>query len=129
MFNTQVKEIEIPFDRPKRRTHFLKGPIPWREFSAAACMPGKALAVFVAIHHRVALTGMATVTLPKALLIELGVSRDAKARALRDLEGRSLISVERASGRTARIRLLALERSNPEDANRPMAFWNWKHHD
>jgi hypothetical protein len=123
MFNTQVKEIEIPFDQPKRRARFLKGPIPWRELSTAACMPGKALAVFVAIHHRVALTGMATVTLPKALLMELGVSRDAKARALRDLEGRSLISVERASGRTAKIRLLALKHSNAADADRPVAFF------
>ena len=73
----------------------------------AARLPGQALAVFLAIHHRVALTGSSMTTLPKGLLVELGVSRDVKARALRDLERESLIAVERTIGRTARVKLLA----------------------
>jgi len=70
-------------------------------------LPGQALTVFVAIHHRVALTGCKMVTLPKKLLLELGISRDTKARALHDLEQASLIAVERPAGRTARITLLS----------------------
>jgi hypothetical protein len=98
-------EVTLPQLRPIRR--FLKGPIPWTELCAAARLPGQALAVFMAIHHRAALTGNAAVTLPKNLLAELGVSRDAKARALHALAEASLVAVERVSGRTARIRLLA----------------------
>jgi hypothetical protein len=106
MINPCVEEIEVtPFQhRPPYR--FLKGPIPWTGLCAAAKLPGQALAVFMAIHHRVALTGSVAVTLPKNLLADLGVTRDAKARALHALEEISLISVERKSGRTARIQLL-----------------------
>jgi hypothetical protein len=72
----------------------------------AARLPGQALAVFLAVHHRVALTGNASVTLPKNLLSDLGVTRDAKARALHALEQAALVAVERNSGKTARVRLL-----------------------
>jgi hypothetical protein len=70
-------------------------------------LPGQALAVYLAIHHRAALTRIDTVTLPKKLLEQFGVSRDAKARALHALEEASLVAVDRKSGRSARIRLLA----------------------
>jgi hypothetical protein len=46
------------------------------------------------------------VTLPKGLLDQFGVTRDAKARALHALEQASLVGVERNSGKTTRVRLL-----------------------
>lgn len=106
MLGRRYDEIEVtPFRlRPARR--FLKGPIPWSAVRTAARLPGQALSVFLAVHHRAALTGNTTVTLPKNMLAGLGVGRDAKARALHALEEASLIAVERASGRTARISLL-----------------------
>lgn len=101
----RIDEIEVTPFRPRPTRRFLKGPIPWIGLCTAARLPGQALAVFMALHHRAALTGNATVTLPKNLLAELGVSRDSKARALRLLEAASLVRVERHKGRTARITL------------------------
>lgn len=102
----RINEIEVTPFRPRRTWRFLKGPIPWTAVCSAATLPGQVLAVFLAIHHRAAITGNTAVTLPKKLLEELGVSRDAKARALQALERASLVSVERVTGRTARITLL-----------------------
>jgi hypothetical protein len=89
---------------------FLKGPIPLRDIAVAAKLPGQALAVYLAIHHRAALTRSNSVTLPKGLLEQSGVSRDAKARALHALQKASLVAVERTSGRSARIELCVDQR-------------------
>lgn len=86
---------------------FLKGPIPLRDIAAASKLAGQALGVFLAIHHRVALTGSMPVTLPKGLLEQFGISRDSKARSLHALENASLVVVERCKGRTARVALRA----------------------
>jgi hypothetical protein len=107
MIGLGFDEIEITTFRPLPKRRFLKGPVPWTGLCAAARLPGQALAVFIAIHHRAALTGSATITLPKNLLVELGISRDAKARALHALQEASLVAVGRVNGRSARIRLLA----------------------
>ena len=99
-------EIETAWSRSKRvkiNGMFLKGPIPLDQIAKASRLPGQALSVLLAIHHRVALTGNETVTLPKRLLDQLGVSRDSKARSLRLLEMASLVVVERHKGRTARV--------------------------
>jgi hypothetical protein len=115
MLKIRVDEIDVTPGRVYRPARFLRGPIPWTPLSAAARLPGQALAVFLAIHHRVALTGDATVTLPKALLSQLGISRDAKSRALCALEGAGLVAVERAEGRTARIKLTDHDKGGSHD--------------
>jgi DNA-binding transcriptional ArsR family regulator len=107
------REIETAFSRRRKfsrqphRGEFLKGPIPMAALDTAARLPGKALAVYLAIQHRAALTGGDQVTLPAARLAAMGVSKDAKSRALTALEAADLITLDRASGRAARIRLLA----------------------
>ena len=107
MLGLRTDEIEVTPARLPQLRQFLKGPIPWPAICVAARMPGQMLAVFLAIHHRTAVTGKSTVTLPKNLLAELGVSRDAKARALHALQKASLITVERVRGRAAQIKLVA----------------------
>src|SRR3954447_26135272 len=72
--------------RPASRGRFLKGPIPLEVIGTASRLPGKALALYLAIQHRCDLEGRSAVTLPAALLRTFGVDRDAKARALRHLE-------------------------------------------
>ncbi len=72
-------------------------------------MPGKALAVFIALHHQTALTRRAAVKLPSALLVELGVDKDTKARAMRQLEAAGLISVRRQTGRSPLIELRSMD--------------------
>jgi DNA-binding GntR family transcriptional regulator len=41
--------------------------------------------------------------LPKGLLADFGVSRDAKSRALRELEAASLVRVKQVRGRAALV--------------------------
>jgi len=74
-----------------------------REIAAAARLPGQALALFLAIHHQTDLTGKPIVNLPAKLLVDLGVSRDAKARGLKALEQAGLVHVSRSRGKAARI--------------------------
>lgn len=102
---TEVQTSLVRHSKTRREGRFLKGPIPMPEIAAAACLPGKALALFLAVHHQVALTGRPSVTLPARLLAELGVSRDAKARGLKHLEHAGLVTLVRARGRAARIYL------------------------
>jgi hypothetical protein len=103
-----VEEVEVETavlrqSRQRRSDRFLKGPIPLHLITAAARLPGQALAVLLAVHHQITLTGKPSVSLPSALLAELGTDRDAKARALHQLERAGLIQVERARGRAARV--------------------------
>ncbi len=106
-----IKETEVQTNLVResnicRRERFLKGPIPLRDIAAAARLPGKASALYLAVHHRTALTGKPSVTLPAALLVDLGISRGAKARGLNALEQAGLINVARSKGRAARIQLV-----------------------
>jgi len=61
--------------------------------------------VYLAVHHRISLTQQPTTTLPRALLQQLGVSKDVKSRALRKLELVGVIRVERVRGRSTRVGL------------------------
>jgi len=100
-------EIETTVSRTQSRptARFLKGPVPLVSLAVAACLPGKALAVYLVTRHRCDLEGRSTVTLPATLLQHFGVGRDAKARALWALEDAGLVRVERTNGRAARITL------------------------
>jgi hypothetical protein len=109
LFRMEI-EVETPALRratARRRGRFLKGPIPMWRIAEASRMPGRALALLLAIHHQSDLTGRSTVTLPRGLLGDLGIGKDAKARALLDLERAGLVTVQRSKGRSARITLLS----------------------
>jgi hypothetical protein len=104
-------EIETNWSREKRariQGRFLKGPIPFAHLCPAAKLPGRALNVLVAIYHQTALTRKEWVTLPKGLLADLGVSRDAKSRALTHLRAAGIIELRIDRGRPARIALRSL---------------------
>jgi DNA-binding MarR family transcriptional regulator len=105
-----IKEIEVKTNlvrqsKIRRGERFLKGPIPLKDIAAAACLPGHALALFLAVHHQTALTGKPVVTLPGRLLADLGIRRGAKSRGLKVLEKAGLVTVARSRGRAARIQL------------------------
>jgi len=106
--NLRVVEVETSALRQARRRRtgrFLRGPIPMSDIAAAARLPGKALAVYIALHHRAALTRSKAAKLPRALLADLGVDKHGKARALSQLEAAGLISVRRQTGRSPVIEL------------------------
>ena len=93
-----VGEIEVETawvrkQRQRRAARFLKGPIKLDLLHRAAQLPGKALALFLAIRHRADLRCSAKVTLPTNYLALWGVGRDAKRRALGALEGAGLIRI------------------------------------
>jgi hypothetical protein len=100
-----LRQISSSDQKTRRRERFLKGPIPLKDVAAAACLPGKCLALFLAVHHQSDLTGKPIVTLPGKLLRELGISRSTKARCLNALEQAGLVGVMRSKGRAARIEL------------------------
>ena len=108
--NEHIQESEIETSlvlqaKSRRSGRFLRGPIPLKQITTAACLPGKSLALLLAIRYRIDVTGKTPTTLPSNLLSELGISRDAKARGLKYLEESGLIRVTRSSGQTARIEL------------------------
>ena len=103
----EVETAALRRARARQAARFLKGPIPLNDVAVASRLPGQALAVFLAIHHRQALTRNPVVTLPKRLLAELGVTKDSKARALHALENAGLVNVERRHGRTPTITIIS----------------------
>jgi hypothetical protein len=110
---SSLREVEIETGallraQDQKRGRFLKGPIPLVQITTAASLPGQALALFLVIHHQMALTGKPVVTLPKTLLTDFGIGKDAKSRGLRQLENSGLIRVQRSKGRSARITIPTL---------------------
>jgi DNA-binding MarR family transcriptional regulator len=102
---TEVQTEVLRQSRKRWQGRFLKGPILLREIAQAARLPGQALALFLAVHHQTTLTGKPIITLPAKLLLELGISRDSKARGLKALERAGLVNVLRSKGKAARIQL------------------------
>lgn len=100
-------EMETPFlvgQAARKRARFLRGPIPFDQISAASCLDGKCLAILLAIHHQQALTGSDWVSIPRRVLDDLGVDKDAKSRGLRSLASSGLVEVSQRPGASARVR-------------------------
>ena len=95
-----LRSIRAQKQAPYLKRHFLE---PIQE---AANLGGNALAVYLAILHRLDVTRQTSVTLSANLLGKWGIaSRAAKSRALKQLQQHGLIKVERARGRSARVSL------------------------
>ena len=72
----------------------------------AAQLPGRTLHLYLAIQHRCDLQRSQIMTLPSVYLRSWGLNKDAKSRALAQLEGAGLIALERRPGRPAVVTLL-----------------------
>ena len=112
--STEVAQLRGSSRRRRRKGVFVGGPFPWPQFKLAVQLPGRALAVWQLVHHQVRMTHKEEVTLPKGLLADCGIDRDANRRALAALEQVGLISVVRNKGRSVRVSLTEL-RSDEED--------------
>ncbi len=64
MGEIEVETAWVRKQRQRRAARFLKGPIKLDLLHRAAKLPGKALAVFLAVRHRADLQDAAKVTLP-----------------------------------------------------------------
>ena len=87
---------------------FLKGPIPMAWLNEAAKLPGKAINLGLAIWWLAGMAQTKTFKLTGKALDQLGVSRDAAADALKRLEGRGLIRVQRAPGQRPTVEILSV---------------------
>ena len=100
-----VRRVETPWSRRgQQRAHarFLKA-VPLPLLQKAARLPGRALALYLAIRHQSDLRRGQTVTLSAAYLRDWGISRYAQDRGLVVLETVDLITVERRPGHPARV--------------------------
>ena len=95
--------------RKRHKGRFVGGPFLWPQFKLAAQLPGKALAVWLLVHHQSRLKRRPVVTLPGDMLMDCGISRDANKRALAALEHIGLVSVARSKGRSVRVSLVNLD--------------------
>lgn len=105
------REIEIATPSSVRREmrlsgRFLKGPIPMKALWKAACLPGQALAMYLAVRHQADLTRKPIVRVPRSLLHEFGIDKDSKSRSLRALEAAGLIRVMQLPGHSAQIEIV-----------------------
>ena len=81
---------------------FLKGPIPWRWLELASALPGKALAVGLAIWKEAGCRNERTVPLN---LSNQRMPRRTAQRALQELAKAGLVSVEHREGRPTLVTL------------------------
>ena len=86
----------------RRRSEFVRGPIPLVWIARAAVLPGRALAVGLAIWFIVGAGRRSNAVCP-SLLSRFGVSRKVAYRGLRALEHAGLVKVERHRGRCPRV--------------------------
>ena len=112
-----VERLRLPDNRepmPKLRrpprhkpgAKFLLGPIPWRWLEVAGRQGGKVLAVAVGLWFEAGCAKSRTVAAAPSTFRGLGVGRAALRNGLRTLERVGLVSVDRHSGRCARVTLL-----------------------
>jgi len=85
---------------------FLKGPIPMSWLKLAAELPGKAFHLGIAIWWLRPMSKTASFKLTRRALDYVGISRDATYDALKRLEARGLIRVQRLPGRRPTVEVL-----------------------
>jgi len=104
----------------RRAGAFLKGPIPLKWLARASALPGKSLAVGLAIWYCAGLRQRQDdLTLCRSTLDRFGVSRQAGYRGLRLLEQAGLVAAVRQRGCCPRVDILNGTIGKPGDPTRP----------
>jgi hypothetical protein len=98
----------------RRAGQFIKGPLPMSWIEKAAALPGKALALGLAVWFRSGITG-GQVVLGVSALARFSVGRKAAYAALKALEGAGLVRVARKKGGRPRITLLPAPAATPAE--------------
>jgi hypothetical protein len=87
---------------------FIKGPLPFKWMCVAASLPGRALAVGLALWFEAGCKKCNTVTLTSKLLSSFGVERGAKMRALHNLKDAGLIKYSVTPGKNPEVCILTV---------------------
>jgi hypothetical protein len=105
--NRQPAPSRKKLPRHRGGEQFLCGPIPCDWLARAARLPGKALAVGVALWFKAGLSKRnAMVRLTGKLMEQFGIGRYAQYRGLKALEAAGLVSVERRRGCAPMVTIL-----------------------
>lgn len=86
----------------------MKGPIPIAWVTRAARLPGKALAIGIALRYLDGMTNGKPISMARKLLGEFGVGRSAAYRGLKALERAHLVYVQRRAGCAPKVTILAV---------------------
>jgi hypothetical protein len=105
--------------RPTRKGKFLRGPIPLGWLRRAADLPGKALAVGLALWFLRGCRKCRTVRLTRRTLKRFGVKRKPGYLGLRNLEGASLVRVSRHVGKSPVVTILLPKRKGAPTEKAP----------
>ncbi|MBN8625975.1 MAG: hypothetical protein J0M17_10835 [Planctomycetes bacterium] len=100
--------IKISSPAGKVQGEFLKGPIRLDWLGRAAGLPGKSLAVAIAIMFEVGRRRSQQIKLTTAILDRFHVGRKAKYQALKQLEGANLVSVVRRPRKNPLVTVLSV---------------------
>jgi hypothetical protein len=98
----------VPIKR-KRAEPFARISLSWAAMAAAATNCPRAL-VWIWLVYRAWQTKSTTVSVPNSALVKLGVSREVKRLALRQLERAGLVTIERHTRKTPAVTLLKLSK-------------------
>ena len=95
----------------RRKGHFIhRVPVGWA--AAAAILPGKCLAVGLALWFKFGVEKKRQVKVTRALLQKFGVNRHAAWRAINQLEAAGLVTVDRGRGRSSLVTIIDVK---PDD--------------
>lgn len=115
---TQIKlEDAVRKKIPRQLLPFIRGPIPLWWVTTAATLPGKALAVGLALWYRKGLTKSDMVRPSWKLWAKFGIGRQAAYRALRHLETAGLVTVVRSVGKNPFITIITTQKAQLTDEN------------
>ena len=129
MYISNTEELAIPVKRLRLNSTagrlvefkpsplFLKGPVPLAWIGKAAQLPGKALAIGIALWWLHGMAKGGDVKLTRAALQALNVSRDACHDGLKRLEAAKLIVVTRSAGKRALVRIVQLSEPAAQQSN------------
>jgi len=113
-----ISDLKIPVKRLRQNLEsgqieavpqsvpFLKGPVPLWWLTRAASLPGKALALGLALWWLHGMSKDDAIKLTGKALKAMNVSRDAATDGLRRLEADGLVSVQRAKGKRPVIHII-----------------------
>lgn len=109
-------EVGVVTERPEKKQskprkedkRFLKAPLPWNWLCSASKCPGKSLNVAIALRFIAGIKKDNRIKMQRAVLKDLGISRQTYNNGLKQLERVGLVTIEKGPGQTPTVTLVNL---------------------